>query len=283
MRKLLGTALHLRRVERGFTQRDVANRLSWSSSKIRRIEDGRGVKPLMAGDVLRLLSVYGASDAELDKAANLVKRANAPGWWHQWNDLAPERVRYFYDLEAETVSIKDHAVLNFPGLLQTEEYTEAIMWAGLPMAQYREVKRRVALRKERTKLLTREHDPVRFWALLDESLLRRRVGNPVVMTRQLEHLLQMGMLPNVELRINSLSSGASGTQGFPAFTLLRFPALDMPDIAYVENATSALYMEEPEEVVVYRAAFDTMSIEAVSPENTLSLIRDAIEWWKRAD
>ena len=106
-----------------------------------------------------------------------------------------------------------------------------------------EVDRRVALRMTRQQVLSRPSPP-RLWAVIDEAALRRPVGGRDVMRGQLERLIEASKLPNVTLQVLPFSVGSHSAEA-GAFTILRFPDSDMPDIAYLEQLTSAIYLDKP--------------------------------------
>ena len=123
-----------------------------------------------------------------------------------------------------------------------------------------DVARRAELRMARKKLLTRE-DPVRLWAVIDEAVLRRQIGSPEVLREQIEALIEACALRSVRLQILPFRAG-----GHAAFSILRFPAQDLPDVVYIEHLTSAIYLDKREDADQYAAAMTRLYIEA-DPRN----------------
>jgi hypothetical protein len=78
----------------------------------------------------------------------------------------------------------------------------------------------VAARMARQTVLTRASAP-QFFAVVDEGALRRLVGGPGVMHRQLHHLLGVAEQLHVTLRVVPLAAGAHA--GLPGpFMILEF-------------------------------------------------------------
>jgi hypothetical protein len=121
----------------------------------------------------------------------------------------------------------------------------------------------------RQKLLTEPQAPT-FWAILDEAALRRRYGSARVMREQLEHLVALGELPTVTLQVLRFDAAASAATG--PFTVLRFAEPDLPDIVYIEQLTSAVYLDKQTDVVHYRAAMDRIAGAAACPAESAALL-----------
>ncbi|WP_228985476.1 DUF5753 domain-containing protein, partial [Streptomyces sp. DH12] len=132
-----------------------------------------------------------------------------------------------------------------PGLLQTADYTRAVVERGLPNASASEVQRRVELRMRRAQLLLREDAP-QLWAVIDESVLLRVLGDRAVMRDQLDHLAKMAARPNVTLQIVPLNVSNASAPAIPV-TYLRFGGLDLPDVVYLEHIRSANFLEDRDE------------------------------------
>jgi hypothetical protein len=143
--------------------------------------------------------------------------------------------------------------------------------AGYTNAPPGEVERRVRLRMDRQRLLTRPDPPPRLWAVVDEAALRRQVGGPDVMRAQLEHLVAMTKLPNVTLQVMPFRFGVHAAEGH-AFVILRFAEPDLPDVVYLEQLTSALYLERPEDVDHYAGVMDRLAVQAEEPDVTPEFI-----------
>lgn len=268
LRIILGSHLRRLRESKGISRDDAGYTIRASGSKISRLELGRvGFK---LRDVEDLLTLYGVAEGEdRDVLLALAEQANAPGWWHKYGDVLPEWFQVYVGLEEAAKLIRTYEVQFVPGLLQTEEYVRAIATRHLSVSP-EEVERRVSLRMTRQQVLTR-HNPPRLWAVIDEAALRRSVGGRDVMRGQLERLIEASKLPNVTLQVLPFSVGSHSAEA-GAFTILRFPDSDMPDIAYLEQLTSAIYLDKPDEVEQYLEAMERLCIESEKPENTVELL-----------
>jgi hypothetical protein len=116
---------------------------------------------------------------------------------------------------------------------------------------------------------------VHLWAVLDEAVLRRPAGRPGVMRRQLQHLLQVAERPNVTIQVIPFQAGAHAAAG-GAFSILRFAESDLPDVVYLEQLTSALYLDKGADVHQYTAAMDHIAATSTTPEQTTDLIRSML-------
>jgi hypothetical protein len=112
----------------------------------------------------------------------------------------------------------------------------------------------------RQQILTRR-DPPHLWAVVDEAVLRRPLGGARVMRRQLEHLLELTELPNVTLQVVPFARGGHAAAGGP-FSILRFADRDLPDVVYLEQLTSALYLDKREDVDHYHMVMERLCIDA---------------------
>ena len=274
LRILLGSQLRRLREDRNVTREDAGYAIRASESKISRLELGRaGFKER---DVLDLLSLYRIDDAE-ERATLLarVREANAPGWWHSYSDVTPNWFQRYLGLEATAALIRTYEVQFVPGLLQTEEYARAVIPLGPGAAWREEIARRVQLRLERQQVLTRPHPP-KLWAVVDEAALRRPVGSPRVMRDQLEALIGIvEKMPHVRLQVLPLAAGGHAAAG-GSFTILRFPQQDLPDLVYLEQLTSALYLDGRADIDFYFDAVNRLFVEAAPLQDTVGILERII-------
>ncbi|GIJ26636.1 transcriptional regulator [Micromonospora qiuiae] len=273
LRMLLGAQLRRLRESRGVTREDAGWEIRSSESKISRMELGRvGFKER---DVADLLTLYGVTDEQERFALlKLARDANSPGWWHRYGDVLPSWFQSYLGLEAAAVLIRSYEVQFVPGLLQTREYARAVVLLGHSGADSVDIDRRVDLRMRRQELLRRPRPP-RLWAVVDEAVLRRPIGGPQVMRAQLEALLEATRTPNVRLQVIPFAAGGHAAAG-GAFTILRFGDQDLPDIVYIEQLTSALYLDKREDLDFYALAMERLCVEAEPPENTPDILKRII-------
>ncbi|MFH8568490.1 helix-turn-helix domain-containing protein [Streptomyces sp. NPDC017993] len=269
LRIVLGTQLRRLRESAGITREAAGDAIRGSHAKISRLELGRvGCKERDVADLLTLYHVTDESDREV--FLTLARRTSTPGWWHQYGDVLPTWFETHIGLEEAASVIRTYEVQFVPGLLQTEDYARAVTKLGHPRASAEEIERRVALRVQRQALLTIPDAP-RVWAVIDEASLRRPLGGPEVMEGQLRHLMAMAELPNVTLQIAPFSLGGLAAAGGP-ITILRFLEPDLPDIVYLEQLTSALYLDKRDDVDHYLAVMDRLSAQAESPRESMAML-----------
>ncbi len=275
LRILLGSQLRHLREAKGISRDEAGYTIRASGSKISRMELGR--VSFKERDVADLLTLYGVTDGdERNALLDLALKANSPGWWHRYNDLLPGWFQVYVGLEDAATLIRTYEVQFVPGLLQTGDYARAIMSVGQAGAAEEEVERRVRLRADRQKLLTRTGGAPRLWAVIDEAALRRLIGGPDVMRAQLQHLLDALQLPNVTLQVMPFKTGGHAAEGGP-FTLLRFPEPDLPDVIYVEQLTGALYLDRREDIDKYTEVMERLCVESEPPEYTAEIISKIME------
>ncbi|TMM34974.1 MAG: helix-turn-helix domain-containing protein, partial [Actinobacteria bacterium] len=148
LRLLLGTQLRKLREARGVSREAAGWEIRSSESKISRMELGR--VSFKERDIADLLTLYGVTDEqERDALLSLARDANTPGWWHRYSDLLPNWFSYYLGLEAAASLIRTYEIQFIPGLLQTEEYTRAVVLLSYERAALDELERRVALRRQR--------------------------------------------------------------------------------------------------------------------------------------
>ncbi|MFI2664542.1 helix-turn-helix domain-containing protein [Micromonospora carbonacea] len=266
---LLGAQLRRLREASGVTREGAGWEIRSSESKISRMELGRvGFKER---DVADLLSLYGVTDAtEREALLKLARDANSPGWWHRYGDVLPSWFQSYLGLEAAAALIRSYEVQFVPGLLQTPEYARAVVLLGHRGAGTDEIDRRVSLRMQRQELLRRPRPP-QLWAVVDEAALRRPIGGPQVMHDQLTALIEATRASHVRLQIIPFDAGGHAAAG-GAFTILRFGDQDLPDIVYIEQLTSAIYLDKREDLDYYAAAMERLCVEAEPPERTPELL-----------
>ncbi|MGP4010492.1 helix-turn-helix domain-containing protein [Streptomyces sp. 4N124] len=276
LKMLVGVQLAGFREDAGLAQDQAARALGFSPAKLSRIEAGKGRRPPAENDVRALLELYGTDDYEASVLLKLLHRAGEPGWWQRYDKrLMPEWFDRLVGLQEAAASIRTFEIQYVPGLLQTPEYTQAVVRRGLPTAPTAEVRRRVELRTRRTELLLRADAP-QLWAVIDESVLLRVLGSVDVMREQLAHLVGMAQRSNVTVQVVPLDVTNASAPAIP-ITYLRFGGLDLPDVVYLEHIRSANFLEDQDETEEYRLALDRLADEALTPRASLELLRETME------
>lgn len=266
---ILGYHLRRLREEAGVTPDRAGYEIRASRSKISRMENGHvGFKER---DVTDLLTLYGATDEQTRSTLiSLAQQANTPGWWSKYGDLLVNWFEDYLGLESAASVIRTFDLQFVHGLFQTEDYARAVTMLGYAASQKAEIDRRVSLRLSRQKLLTRA-EPPQVWSILDEGALRRPVGGRAVMRVQLRHLVEVAALPTVTLQVVPFSRGGHSAAG-GSFTILRFGEPQVPDVVYLEQLTSALYLDSRDEVDHYMEVVNSLSTEALTPGRTLDFL-----------
>lgn len=267
---MIGAELRRLRERSRITLEEAGRAIRASHSKISRMELGR--VGFRTRDVADLLTLYGVSDdSERDALLSFIPQAKSAGWWHDYHDVLPSWFETYIGLEEAASGIRNYEVQFVPGLLQTADYARAVVELGHPGAKAEEIERRVRLRLRRQELLTRPNPP-HLWVVVDEAVVRRPLGGRAVMRAQIEHLLEMAELPRVTVQIVPFSAGGHAAAGGP-FSILRFAEPYLSDIVYLEQLTSALYLEKREDVDHYLAVMDRLCVAAESGAKTKDMLR----------
>jgi transcriptional regulator with XRE-family HTH domain len=260
-----------RREAAGLSRDEAARRLEWSTSTIFRIETGRS-RP-QPRSVRDLLDLYGVTGAERDGLIQLAREARQPGWWHSFRDVLSNPYEVYIGLETGAVSIRNFEPLLVPGLLQTADYARAMIRGGPRELDRDEIERRVEVRMSRQQILLRDDRP-RLWAVIDEAVIRRIVGSPVIMTAQLRHLVGAAEQGKTTLQVIPFSAGAhAGTSG--PFVILELPEPTEPDLVYVETLAGDIYLEERADVDRYTLAFERLLAAALHPDDSIAVVEAA--------
>jgi transcriptional regulator with XRE-family HTH domain len=267
-RMLLGARLRKLRENAGISLHAAGEAIRASDSKISRLELGRtGFKQR---DVADLLTMYGVTDdADRQALLSLAKAANEPGWWRRYE--LPGWFEPYLGLEQAASLIRIYAVQYIPDLLQTEAYARAMIRLSPYAEPEAQVEQRVALRMRRRQMLHRPAPP-KLWAVIDESALRRPIGGRAAMRAQLDHLIDIAELPNISLQVVPVHSGAQPVAGGP-ITLLRFLEADLPDVVYLEQLISAVYLDKPSDIHLYWGVLNRLTMQAEEPDRTVRIIQ----------
>ena len=268
-RMLVGAQLRRLRTQAGLTREQAAEAIRASAWKLHRLENGQ--VSFKERDIVDLLRLYGITDpGEVAALLTMAREANEPGWWQHYSDVLPQWFRAYVDLESATTLIRTYQGLLVPGLLQTEEYTRAVIHGAQLDESPEEADHRVALRMARQTLLTRADAP-RLWAVVDEAALRRPVGGPKVMRAQLEWLIDAAELSNVTLQILPFGAGAHPAM-VGAFSILRFADRELADVVYLEHLTNAVYLDKGDDVDHYLHVMDQISTHSEHPARTVEIL-----------
>ncbi|MEV5384778.1 helix-turn-helix transcriptional regulator [Streptomyces sp. NPDC052721] len=271
-RRKLGAELRMLRTGAGLTSGEAARLVGWHQSKVSRIETGAsGVKP---ADLRLLLDAYQVRDTQLRELLLMLAGSEDAGgrhrWWHAYRGVLPPTYRDFISLESQASAMRTLETTVVPGLLQTPEYARAVTRAAVKDLDEDRLDTLVEVRLARQDVL-RSDPPLVLSAVLDEAVLRREVGGPGVMARQLERLMDAARLPQVRLQVLPFAAGAHvGLTG--PFVIFSFPSTSDLDVVVLDQLTSSLYLERKEDLMAYSEAFDTLQLHALSPKESLDYI-----------
>ncbi len=272
-RMILGIQLHRMREAAGISPDQAGYEIRASRSKISRMENGQ--VRFKERDVTDLLTLYGITDARTrDGLVALAKQANTPGWWARYGDILADWFELYLGLEMAASVIRTFELQFVHGLFQTEDYARAVTVLGHTAAPKDEIERRVNIRLKRQDLLTGAKPP-QVWSVIDEGALRRPVGGPVVMRGQLEHLIAVSALRQVTIQVVPFARGGHAAAG-GSFTILRFGDPDVPDVVYLEQLTSAFYLDKREDIDHYMEVMNHLSTEALTPAQSTRFLADII-------
>ncbi|MGW2542395.1 helix-turn-helix domain-containing protein [Kitasatospora sp. NPDC001574] len=183
-------------------------------------------------------------------------------------DDVPDQYRHFMEL-AETALLHEEYTVTIPGLLQTADVASAVLHAGEPWATPQEISAWHDTRMRRQERLNSELPECRYWFILDEGALHRRIGGPEAMAVQLQRLLDVSRLSHVTVQILPYSSGEHSEMG-GSLSLLTLPEGEV--VAYEEGSRSGYLFEDPEEVRHRRALYDLLRAQALSPRDSEAMI-----------
>ena len=269
-RRRLGLELRALREATGMSGEEVAGRLSWSTSKLSRMEIGRN--PPRPADLGTLLDFYGVTDqGRRDQLTLLLREAKRRGWWQIYSDIPYSTL---IGLEAEAVSMLTYEQV-VHGLFQTESYARAIIAGTDPAIAPDTLDQRVEVRMTRQVVLTKER-AMEVRAVLDETCIRRLVGGKEVMRRQLGRLLELAERPNVIIQVLPFGVGAHPGTMLGPFVVFGFEHSADPGVVYVETSSDP-YPDREGDLQRYTMAFDRLRSMALSVPQTNDLLRAALE------
>jgi transcriptional regulator with XRE-family HTH domain len=264
-RRELGALLRTLRQERSLTVEQVALELLCSPSKVSRMETGQ--RGATARDVRDLCDLYGVTDPdERTRMARLAAEGKQHGWWQSYDlDFST-----YVGLEADAVSIKYYQSIVIPGLFQSADYARAMHDVVVqPKLSSERIDELVKVRLTRQELLKRDPPPI-ISAIIDEAALHRVVGGAAIMGAQLARMAELGILPNITIRIIPYAVGAHAAMD-STFRILEFGSM-ASSVVYVEGLVGNIYLDRPQDVVRYEEVFERLFDIALSPQESIELI-----------
>ncbi|MGQ0839876.1 helix-turn-helix domain-containing protein [Actinokineospora sp.] len=268
----LGGELRVLREGLRMSCKRVADQLGWQASKISRMETGKqGIRP---ADVASLLVIYRVIGKERDRLLKLAERSDDIGYWESQPALSEES-KTLMRIERDATSIVTFHPMLIPGLVQTGDYIRALM--RVCNVSDEDIDSRVAARLARQAILAKE-EPPSLDLIVDEMVLRRILGAPKVMARQLRHLIEAVERPNRSLQVLPCTlHGHSGLDG--SFHLLDFERNKA--VVYLDHKISGLFLEEPDQIEFFRREADRLVEVALSPAKSVELVATIAQEYDR--
>jgi len=275
-RRRLAAELREIRESKGRSGETVAAALKWSPSKISRYERAKtGLRPR---EVERLLDYYQITGPRREMLLALAEDAAQKGWWEDFSDILSEDYQQFIGLEHEAASIAIWHVDVVPGLLQTEEYARNIIssYGRVEPTAPGMIGRLVRVRMRRQQVLDRPE--LQISVVLDESILKRRIGNETVMHEQLQRLVEAADRPNLTLQILPLDAQHTVVgESFEIFGFGTDADAMLQDVVATEAMRSGFILEGERETYLHRIAFQTLTDAALDPVASRALVLETAQ------
>ncbi|MGW5563467.1 helix-turn-helix domain-containing protein [Streptomyces tendae] len=270
-RRKLRLALKAARDKRSLTQREAADLLDWSLSKIIRIE--AGTVSLSVTDLQAMLRLYEIEEpAVVEELEEAARGSKGQAWWSDYSDIIAAPFAQYLGYESAADTIRAYHPSLIPGLLQTTDYIRALYDAAgaNPNAQ-----KNIDLRSARQERIYRESDGTQVSMIVDEAALRRLIGGAAVMRNQLSFIKQMATSQRITLRALPFAAGAHDSLD-SSFLLLGFQ--DDEDVLYVAGPNGVLTNRDNREMVArYQECFEDLTDKSLSEEATISLLDELLE------
>lgn len=268
-RRRLGSELRRLREFAGRTHREVAAHLDCSQGKISQIELGR--VPVRTSDVRLMAEFYGATSDQLSALVDLAQDSKQRGWWQQYPSTAQRPgLQTYLGLETSAKAVSCYGADPLPELLQTAEYSRALLTAGAQVYDSDELQERLTVISTRQQRLLGEN-PLELWAVLDESALRRAVGGPGVMRQQLEHLVLLGYRRNVTIQMLPFRSGGHPLMG-DRISVFSFPDDADPQVVHLGDSANSRFLDKAEDTADYLKSFEQVCTRALNPKDSSAFI-----------
>lgn len=274
-RLLLGQHLRQLREERGIHAEDAAIEVGVARATLWRMEKGDARCRYKPGDVEMLGRLYGADDKTTELLAELAKGTRARSWTAAYRDLVSESFETFVDLEGYACRIRCYVSTLVPDLLQVEDYTRAVLAASRNLSSI-DVRKHTRIRLRRQLVMNRQPRTTQFDFILDEAVLRRPIGEPGVMARQLQKIAERAGLPNVSVRAVPLRAGMHpGLEAGP-FAILEFPPDrqfgSLPSVVHLHRNGEHTLLEKLRDVEAYEQRWEDILALALDEPASLELI-----------
>ncbi|WP_280267591.1 helix-turn-helix domain-containing protein [Nocardia wallacei] len=274
LRFLIGRELRDARERAKKSQREAAEVLDCTQTKINYLESGRNQQH--PEEIKALLNFYAGStridQVHIERLASLAAQADQSSWLAPFGDVFPNWFKIFVGLEGLATRVFTYEQTLLPGQLQTPEYASALLEGNLRVAPM-DAPQVVAARMARQRVAD-DADPLRFCAVLEEYVLDRVVGGPAVMAAQLKHVLELMERDNIDIHIMPVTVTVhDGLDG--EVMLLDFDHAQ--SIGYIEYPAGAIYVQQPDQIALYKMGADRLCAAALSVSDSAEVIRRRID------
>jgi transcriptional regulator with XRE-family HTH domain len=274
-RRWLAFELRRLREDTGLAQKDAGRACGWSGARLSYIENAQ--QKVTEKDLRKLLPLYDVPESEWPRYLRAAEQSSEKGFWERYDDRdLPEGLSEYIGLEQGAASIRYVEPAVVPGLLQTPEYTAALLRSDVIPRTGQQISRAVDMRMTRQRAVTREDDPVDLSVVIDEGVLHRAGGGAKAMAAQIDHLVAMAERPNVTIRIMPFANGVSVCM-VGAVRLMSFAWESVPDVVYLELRDRLVAIEDAQAVEYHRLAFDHLFKTALDADSSLAMLRDLSE------
>ncbi|MEO3754030.1 helix-turn-helix transcriptional regulator [Streptomyces sp. B6B3] len=266
-RMQLGWELKRLREKNGFTLAQAVDGLTFSTSKLFRVETGQSALPKVA-DLKTLLDRYGVTDEDdIDFLVEIHRDSLNRGWWSHYRSTMPSGMATYVGLESGAHTIRAWQPNVVLGLLQTERYARELFLAAKQINEVTTefLERSVQLRMDRKSMITRRENPIALWAILDEAALLRVVGSAEAMREQYDEIARLAALDNVTVQI--LPTRTPTYRSADNFTLLTFGD-PLPTVVQSDMADGSNVSDKDVTVWAFDRRFDALRAGALAPSET---------------
>lgn len=253
--------LRLARAANGMSQAALAEALSYSGALVAKVETCERRPSL---DFARRGDTVFTTDGRFERIQRRISRETVVPWARDWTGI-----------EYEATALRWFEPICLPGLLQTDAYAHALLSGGGLFASD-EIEQQVAARLDRQAVLSRDRPPL-LTAVIDEYVLRRRIGESEVMREQLRHLVKLGAtLPRVRIQVVPITAGAyPGING--PFVIATSPQGE--DVVYQEGQLHGQVIDRSDFLRQMVEVWESIRGEALSQQQSLELMAEMAETW----
>lgn len=270
-------AAELRRLRResGRSQSDVADYLGCRVPKISLMESGQ--RHIKRSDLDKLMELYEVPEKDRQDFITGAAQARRKGWWEVYEEgLVPQSIKRLIGLEEGADRISTYQSVTFPGLLHSPDYASASLLGSGVVASEESADMISSIRQRRQRVLRRSESPVHLDAVVDESVIHRRVGTSATMRAQFEYVIDfMEEHSNVKLRILPFTEGVGVIAALGPFSILSFPWHDDHGLVFIEHPAHSIYLESMAEIETYFSVFYRLRGAALSPDDSLKMLKQA--------